>query len=498
MEVTFQNQGCACLNPVLCQVRSAEQSQEIKLTEGMPDVGRILTAWGQPILRGKEWGSDGLSVTGGMMVWVLYAPEDGSRERCLDAWIPFQLGFELPEELPEGKISLGMLPRAVEARSISPRKIQVRASVSLMCQAFVPLEVPVAVPQNLPPDVELLRSTYPVRLIKEAGEKAFSQEETLSLPDSAPVPEEVICCRAEPRVTDRKVMSQKLVFRGSTGVHLCYRCREGQLHSWDFDLPFSQYAELAGEYGQDAQAEFVLCPTALELELDEEGRINLKCGIAAQYTLSDREQLELVEDAYSPGRELQVQLSTLELPVNLDSRRETMYAEQTLPGEGSLVVDARFLPEYPRQRREGMQTVLEQNGTFQILYYGEDGALHAGSARWEGSLPVQADEKVDLWAVPMPVSPQAAIGGNGMTVKAELPLELTASTVEQLPAVTGLNLGEPRKPEAGRPSLILCRAGERSLWEMAKASGSTVNSIREANELQGEPAPGQMLLIPIL
>ena len=59
MEVTFQNQGCPCLKPVLRQARNAEQSQEIKLAEGMPDVGRILTAWGQPILRGKEWGSDG-------------------------------------------------------------------------------------------------------------------------------------------------------------------------------------------------------------------------------------------------------------------------------------------------------------------------------------------------------------------------------------------------------------------------------------------------------
>ena len=498
MEVTFQNQGCPCLKPVLRQARNAEQSQEIKLAEGMPDVGRILTAWGQPILRGKEWGSDGLTVTGGMMVWVLYTPEDGSTERCLDGWIPFQLRFELPEELPEGKICLGMLPRAVEARTVSPRKIQVRAGLSLLCQAFVPMEVPVARPQHLPEGVELLENTYPVRLWKEAGEKAFSQEETLTLPDSAPVPEELICYWADARVTDRKVLSQKLVFRGSTAVHLCYRCREGQLHCWDFDLPFSQYAELTGEYGPDAQTEFSLCLTGLELELDEEGRMNLKCGIAAQYALSDREQLELTQDAYSPGRELQIQMSTLELPVTLDGRRENLYAEQTLPGQGSLVVDSRFLPEYPRQRREGTCPVLEQCGTFQLLYYGEDGALHAGSARWEGTLPVTADEAVDIWAVPGIGTCQAAIGGSEMTLKAELPVELTAATVERLSVVTGLTLGESRKGEGGRPSLILCRAGERSLWDMAKAAGSTVASIREANDLQGEPAPDQMLLIPIL
>ena len=85
MEVNFQNHYCSCLNPVMREIQNSEQTQEIKLTEGMPDVGRILSAWGQPILRSKEWGGDTLSYSGGMMVWVLYAPEDGSPERCLDA-----------------------------------------------------------------------------------------------------------------------------------------------------------------------------------------------------------------------------------------------------------------------------------------------------------------------------------------------------------------------------------------------------------------------------
>ena len=43
---------------------------------------------GQTILRGKEWRSDSVSFSGGMMVWILYAPEDGSEERCIDGWIP--------------------------------------------------------------------------------------------------------------------------------------------------------------------------------------------------------------------------------------------------------------------------------------------------------------------------------------------------------------------------------------------------------------------------
>ena len=54
MDLNFQNREVSCLNPALREIQNSEQTQEIKLTEGMPDVGRIVSAWGQPILRGKE------------------------------------------------------------------------------------------------------------------------------------------------------------------------------------------------------------------------------------------------------------------------------------------------------------------------------------------------------------------------------------------------------------------------------------------------------------
>ena len=64
--------------------------------------------------------------------------------------------------------------------------------------------------------------------------------------------------------------------------------------------------------------------------------------------------------------------------------------------------------------------------------------------------------------------------------------------------VTGLELMQSKQPDPGRPSLILRRAGENSLWELAKASGSTMDAIRRANNLSGEPARDQMLLIPVI
>ena len=492
MDMNFQNREVSCLSPALREIQNSEQTQEIKLTEGMPDVGRIVSAWGQPILRGKEWGTDTLNYTGGMMVWVLYAPEDGSPERCVEGWIPFQLRWDISEELPEGQIRLRLLPRVVDARSVSPRKILVRAGMAVSAEAFVPTHIPVPELEETPDGVELLRRTYPVRLMKEAGEKSFVMDEELAMPDNLPRPEQIIYYCVEPKVSDRKVLSEKVVFRGNANLHTLYRGEDGQLHSWDFDLPFSQYAELSGEYGPEALADFALCPTSMELELDDEGRLRFKCGVTAQYGITDREQLSVVEDAYSPNRDLTIQTQTLELPAILENRRETAYAQGNL--QVNTAADLRFLPDFPRQKYRDSGVELELPGVFQSLFYGEDGSLGAATVRWEGSLSLSADENTLLTAVPAPASVQASAG----SVKAELPLELTAAAKQQLPVVTGLALGEERKPDPSRPCLILRRVGGESLWQIAKAAHSTTAAIREANGLQNEPAPGQLLLIPVV
>ena len=498
MESNFERKRISCLQPVLRQVQNSEQTMEIKLSEGMPDVGQVLTAWGQPVLRSKEWREDQVQFSGGMMVWVLYAPEAGGEEQCVQGWVPFQLRWELPDNTPEGTLRLHCLTRFVDGRSTSPRKILVRAGMAVLAEAFAPVELAAAVPREKSEKVAFLENTYPLRLMEEAGEKAFQLEEELHLPDSAPKICRLISWRLNPKITDQRVLSDKAVFRGNGNLHVLYRSDEGQLHSWDFEVPFSQHTDLRGEYGSDARMDIALMPTALELELRENGNLDLKSGMTGQYLLTDKEPLTIVEDAYSPVWELTVLQEELAPPVVLENRRENLYGEQTLSVPADMTADVQFFPDFPRQRQteEGVEMVYP--GQFQVLYYGEDGQLHGSAARWEGTQTVHADENSRITAVPMGAEVQAVTGSGKIQLKAELPLEMTATAEQSIPMVTGVELGQKKQPDANRPSLILRRAGEKRLWDIAKASGSTMEAIRRANGLTGEPTPNQLLLIPVL
>ena len=230
------------------QLRSQEQTLEVRLPDGMPDIGRVLGAWGQVIVRSKEWGSGSMSLSCGVMAWVLYMPEDGDGVQSVEAWLPFTVKWDLPETRYDGKILNSCLLRGVDARSTSARKLMVRANLDVMGEAWQAAQAQIPVPGEMPKDVEMLTASYPVLLPREAGEKMFLLEEKLTLPANCPQMEKILYYSLQPEILEKKVMAGKVVFRGVGTVHILYRGIDGRLYTWDSELPFSQYGDLEGEY----------------------------------------------------------------------------------------------------------------------------------------------------------------------------------------------------------------------------------------------------------
>lgn len=484
-----------CLQRVKWEVQNQEQTQELRLGDGMPDIGRVLGAWGQVLMRGKEWRNGGMTVTGGVMVWILYAPEDGTEPRCMESWIPFQLKWDLPDTQRDGTIGAMCLLRNVDARSISARKLMVRVGVGCVGEAMVPGDVSVYTPGELPEDVQLLRNTYPMRLPKEAGEKPFVLDEELNM--TGPKAEKLLYYTLQPEILDQKVIAGKVVFRGSAKLHMLYRSDNGELCTWDHEIPFSQFSELDGEYGQEAAARIMTAVTSLELELTPEQQIRLKAGLTGQYVISDREMLEMVEDAYSPRRQVELQMEELLLPAELDTQYQTVRSEVTAPAQGSRVVDVVFWPDNARPMRIEDEMELALAGQFQMLYYDMEDHLQSIQPRWEGewTLPTDRDNQV-LASVFPGAEAQGSFTGDNALLQGEMQVDALTVAQKGFPVVTGLELGEETQQE--RPNLILRKAGEDSLWELAKRCGSTVEAITKANSLQEEPEADRILLIPVV
>lgn len=493
MEVHFEMTPISCLKPLLRQVQTGEETQELRLTEDMPDVGRIIAVWGQLILRGKEWRGDTISCSAGAMCRVLYEPEDGSAYRTLECWMPFQARWNLDDGLREGSIRLECRIRALDARSVSARKILVRCSYGILAEASREQTVSIPVPGECPSDVQLLINRYPMRIPREAGEKSFSQEE--ELPQISPEPEELVAYCLEPRVNDVKIYGDKLSFRGTAMLHLVYLTRDGKLASRDVELPFSQFAGLGSNYGSDAQGDVKIAVTGLDVDRDEQGTLLLKWSAVGQYQVDERKTLELAEDAYSTDRELELHWETAELPVILEQKQVGVNVAQSLKVEASDLADVVFLPDFPVARRNnGVE--LELPGFFQAVWQDENGKLNSSQARTEEHWDVPCGDQCEFETdVAFCANPRGSIG-NGISLATEMNLQTRCGRAGGIRVLAGINPGQPL-PDRGRTSLVIARSRGRRLWDLARENRSTMTAIREANRLEEEPVGDRMLLIPV-
>lgn len=498
MELQFHKDPVRCLSKALQEGKSVELTQEIRLSDGMPDIGRVLGVWGQPVIRSKEWRSDSVGMSGGVMVWVLYAPEDGTEVRSMESWIPMQMSWDIPDGIPEGTVRFSSMIRFLDARSISARKMMLRVGICMICQALYPVEKSVSLPGEMPEDVQILRSCYPVRLRKEAGERAFSLDEDISMPEDSPKTEKILAYFMQPEITEKRIVGNRLLFKGQGNLRLLYRCPEGKLHHSDFELPFSQYADLQESYTADACADLYMAMTNLELDMPQDGQLRLKCSMIGQYGIDDLQMLQIPEDAYSTQRSVDLTMEDLELPVILDRRTELLAAEQNIPGLSGNMASLVFYPDQPRIRYTDQGIAAEQSALFQGIMSAEDGVLQSVNARWEGgmNLPADSSVKIDMTAQPKGF-PESLPGLDGTAVTAQMQLHSTFSADQKFSMITDMKLGEVEDQMQDRPSLILCRPSGERLWDIAKRNGSTIGAIREANGIEGEPEPERMLLIPV-
>ena len=194
MELQFNKSVCKSLRKILCQVLDHEQTQEVRIPESMPDIGRVAGSWGQVVLRSKEWRGDSMSISGGVMAWIMYLPEDGGEPNKVEVWIPFQMKWDFPDIHRDGTICVIPLLKALDTRSISARKLIVRADISVLGEAFEPAETHVYQPIDLPEDIQILKRNYPLELLGEAGEKQFQLDEELTNPVNCPSIDKVCYC----------------------------------------------------------------------------------------------------------------------------------------------------------------------------------------------------------------------------------------------------------------------------------------------------------------
>lgn len=497
MELQFDKSICKSLHKVLSHVSDQELTQEIRLPESLPDIGRILGCWGQVILRSKEWYSGSTGVSGGIMVWVVYVSDDGSDVRSVDTWIPFQMKWDIPESQRDGVICAVPLTKSVDARTVSARKIMVRANVSIQAQAYESRETGICKADRYPEDLQVLNQTYHLELPVEAGEKTVQIEDVLQIQDYVQNAESLYYYELRPQLTETRILGDKLLFRGVANFHVMYRNSDNTLITSDQELPFSQYTHLDNVYNTEVSADAYPVVTGLELDFSGEKPM-VKAGVAVQYVIYEPKAIEITEDVYSITRNVVSETESLQIFSKLDSVTEDLCFTHKFAVQPRGILDVVCYPGHAEKVQNGDKTEIEQPVVVQILYKDPEENLQCAIAlekqTWVlpsdpgNSVTVEVEAVTDL---------QKEIISDGVTVTAKMQLRAVTCSENGLPMTNMVSIKDEKEVDPSRASLIVRKIGSGSVWNIAKQYGAKVSDIKAINKFDDTPDSEQVLLIPL-
>lgn len=495
MEITFKENKLEYLSMTGTETMYQEETTEVSLPDSLPDADRILEIRGCPVVRSRDFSGSSCTVNGGIPVTVLYLPADSGAPEKLEAYLSFRVRKELPGA-EEGAVQYRAWLRSLDARMINARKLLVRANLASEFTLLERRTLTLAAPETVPACLQLKREEYEVLLPRDWGEKEFSVDDELPLPETAPEIETLLSRSVDPFLTEWKMLGSKAAFKGELKVRLLYRDENGGLQTWEGSLPFSQYLEMEGEWDD---GELLLTPMLTGLEMDTDGHRTLliNCSLLVQATVLTRQTVTMTVDAYSTDGQLKAAWEAPELPAVLELQHLRETGTVRIPAEAAELLDHTVLVDRVSVRREGDRAWLTAPVTVGILYWDEERQLRWKTGRAEVTCTVPMGEEVLCSSVARAAETRCVIRGETVEVLCELEFFMESrfgGTWSNLCAASV----ETVQREGTRPSVIIRRADQTVIWEIAKANRSTVDRICAANHLTGDSVKaGTLLLIPL-
>lgn len=501
MELIFQEKEVECLQRVFCETVLSEQTADVIVPDAQPDILRVVDAFGTVLIRSTDCAARSASVAGTVQVGAIYVGENGE-VRQIRTQIPFAVRRDFDSKQDNCTLQCKCVLRSVDARALNSRKLLVRVGLSCTLTVYAQEKRTVYDLPEAADNLQLKRTTLPLRVPLTLCEKSFVINDELELDGTKPAVENLLKCLCKTQVAEQKAVGDKAVFKGSLLIHALYEDAEGKLNTQEWTVPFSQYVQMERE-ADEAELSTRLSLRSFEVEADSTGesrRLLLSCDVLAQCMAVGQEEFTLVEDAYCTDAVFSPQFAPCEMTAILD--RQT-FRQTAITGGGEAaqsVVDVWvYCDEADRERTDDGMT-LTQPFSCNVLYYDAQGELQGTTLRPTVTVQTALNEDGSCCVAEVNDGEAACSAGSG-GVELRLPVEMTVESTasHRLKLVMGGEIGDLPEETEPRPSIILRRAeGNEELWDLAKAYRTSVRSIREANALAADTLdPDTMLLIPL-
>ena len=477
--------------------RTYEESSDAIVPDTFPDILRISASYGTVQLKDDAPQTGRVLISGTIPVTVLYVPEGGGLRR-LTVPISFAHIEECPGITEESQLFVTCQIVSTDASVMNSRKISVNAILSIRCSVFLPEQLTLTNGvSDADNHLELLSSSHTITVPTAVQRREFTMMDDLELSDLNRFAE-LFAPRGDLRTTECRILNGKAVLKGECLLHLLGLTADGELDHIDCAMPFTQIFDTP-DFKENQQVTVRYSIRHLDAEKGEDGQLSVGIGINLLLTAFSTQTIQSIDDIYHLQFPVHIETDALDIPACRPLSEFVCEASETIP-VGMKVVSVADV-------RAALDTILQDGDRFSlrmmtaILYRSDDGEYYSINRAVHMPLSLPEDTgNVQITGIVCRSSATVS-GENSVVLSLSGRCSLLCEEPLRLSDIRQLRIDTASALERISPVSVILRYvdQEERLWDIAKHYRTTVDAIRQANQISMDcqSAASQMLLIPV-
>ena len=486
---------------------------DINVPDRLPDISNKITEKGNIIVDTVKASQNKISVKGKLQFKMMYkAALSDIQIHKLDGMINFDEVVNMDGIEDGDTISVDLVIDDLSVSVINSRKFSVKAVITVVAIAENISDEEFAV--DIDDDsIEYIKDSIELTQIAIKKKDLLRIREEINLIAGKLNINEIIWSTANLSSSNVKLMDDRIAANGEISVFVLYSSEEGPLQWTNATVPFNGVIEVPGcseDLIPNIELKLVSADIEAKPDYDGEQRVLSMDGIVTiDIKLYEEQQFDIVRDAYSRKKDLQLKTKETDyenlLMKNITKCKvsekiaadniDDTHVLQICNCDGEVKVDETNITE------DGIE--VEGVLDISILYICSDDANPLCCMK--GSIPFSQKIEVNdikensvygIRAVPEQISTNMA-GTDEIEVKAGLILDCIVFDKLKRAVITEIEENDYDMDKiSNMPGIVgyVCREGD-TLWSIAKTFYTTVECLREVNDLKGDVEPGQMIVV---
>lgn len=489
--------------------------EEYIIPDTQPDVLKILMVDAKPSILNTEVMQDKVYLEGQVEFDVVYLGkiEDGAEICGVSYSAKFSNYVEIEGAAHKMIANTGFYVEHINCNAVNERKISVEVIIKLKSEVYSENDLEIVKDVTGLGDVQFLKNQTSID--KVVGNKSVDlvAKSHLQVPMENPQVANILKYDVNVHKKQVKVLEGKLELEAFAQINVLYKGKDnGEIFNLSDDVLLSQEVELEGvNPTMNAFGEFTVDATECNIKEDDLGEnrnIDVEALVKANVKVQSKENVDVIQDAYSPDLNLKIEKKDYEFnqvydkgtTENIVKENLEIKEENAVPTEVILVVGKVSITD-----KKLVEDKLSVEGIVNtsVIYKTNDEKNPVSSLNEDIPFSCAVDipgAKIEMSSIAKGnlENIEASIEANTIAIKAIVSVSGRVNHSSNKGFLVNVVPIEGEKPKKKASVTIYTTQAGDTLWKIAKVYFTTVESIVNINNLENTEyiAPGQKLIIP--